>query len=185
MLIVATDAGRTAVAGKQVEVPVGQGGPRAVGTVDPGKYGVISGPVCPCVLAGRGVRTPVTHVLLPKAIWPRLSDAAEVIGAGLEIAALGMEHRQVGRVSGTGRGHGPRLDPPLQGTVRGLSPVLHRRPGRARRRPGDAESVRDSAGERRLGGRGRPSGCRDEVVSDAYGVAVAPRGKQREAGSRA
>ncbi|MDX3584197.1 DUF6431 domain-containing protein [Streptomyces europaeiscabiei] len=37
----------------------------------------------------------VTHVLLPEAIWPRQADAAEVIGAGLEMAALGMGHRQV------------------------------------------------------------------------------------------
>jgi hypothetical protein len=37
----------------------------------------------------------VTHVLLPEAIWPRRVDTAEVIGTGLEIAALGMGHRQV------------------------------------------------------------------------------------------
>ncbi|MEV8529943.1 DUF6431 domain-containing protein, partial [Streptomyces sp. NPDC052000] len=50
----------------------------------------------------------VTHVLLPEAIWPRRADAAEVIGAGLEIAALGTGHRQVatqlGRAEGTVRG---------------------------------------------------------------------------------
>ena len=50
----------------------------------------------------------VTHVLLPEALWPRRMDAAEVIGAGLEIAALGMGHRQVaaclGLSDGTGRG---------------------------------------------------------------------------------
>ncbi|QIY60420.2 MULTISPECIES: DUF6431 domain-containing protein [unclassified Streptomyces] len=50
----------------------------------------------------------VTHVLLPEAIWPRRADAAEVIGAGLEIAALGMGHRQVaahlGLAEGTVRG---------------------------------------------------------------------------------
>lgn len=37
----------------------------------------------------------VTHVLLPEGLWPRRMDAAEVIGAGLEIAALGLGHRQV------------------------------------------------------------------------------------------
>ncbi|MGW7386359.1 DUF6431 domain-containing protein [Streptomyces sp. NPDC054794] len=37
----------------------------------------------------------VTHVLLPEMLWPRRTDTAEVIGAGLEIAALGMGHRQV------------------------------------------------------------------------------------------
>lgn len=50
----------------------------------------------------------VTHVLLPEMLWPRRSDAAEVIGAGLEIAALGMGHRQVaarlGLANGTVRG---------------------------------------------------------------------------------
>ena len=37
----------------------------------------------------------VTHVLLPEMLWPQRADAAEVIGAGPEIAALGMGHRQV------------------------------------------------------------------------------------------
>lgn len=50
----------------------------------------------------------VTHVLLAQVFWPRRADAAEVIGAGLEIAALGMGHRQVaavlGRAEGTVRG---------------------------------------------------------------------------------
>ncbi|MFD7054859.1 DUF6431 domain-containing protein [Streptomyces mirabilis] len=50
----------------------------------------------------------ITHVLLPETIWPRRADAAEVIGAGLEIAALGMGHRQVaahlGRAEDTVRG---------------------------------------------------------------------------------
>ncbi|MEY2232985.1 DUF6431 domain-containing protein [Streptomyces sp. BF23-19] len=50
----------------------------------------------------------VTHVLLAEALWPRRADAAEVIGAGLEIAALGMGHRQVavclGLAEGTVRG---------------------------------------------------------------------------------
>ncbi|MDJ0384540.1 DUF6431 domain-containing protein [Streptomyces sp. G-G2] len=50
----------------------------------------------------------VTHVLLPEALWPRRADAAKVIGAGLEIAALGMGHRQVaarlGLAEGTVRG---------------------------------------------------------------------------------
>ncbi|MFI2352423.1 DUF6431 domain-containing protein, partial [Streptomyces sp. NPDC019443] len=50
----------------------------------------------------------VTHVLLPEMLWPRRSDAAEVIGAGLEIAALGMGRRQVaahlGLADGTVRG---------------------------------------------------------------------------------
>ncbi|MGW1529771.1 DUF6431 domain-containing protein [Streptomyces sp. NPDC002159] len=50
----------------------------------------------------------VTHVLLPESLWPRRADATEVIGAGLEIAALGMGHRQVaahlGRAEGTVRG---------------------------------------------------------------------------------
>jgi hypothetical protein len=47
-------------------------------------------------------------VLLPEALWPRRLDAAEGIGAGLEIAALGMGHRQVaahlGRADDTVRG---------------------------------------------------------------------------------
>lgn len=34
-------------------------------------------------------------MLLPETVWPRRMDAAEVIGAGLEIAALGMGHREV------------------------------------------------------------------------------------------
>ncbi|SHN32399.1 hypothetical protein SAMN05216268_13616 [Streptomyces yunnanensis] len=34
-------------------------------------------------------------MLLPEVLWPRRSDAAEVIGAGLEIAASGVGHRQV------------------------------------------------------------------------------------------
>ncbi|MGW2707303.1 hypothetical protein [Streptomyces sp. NPDC001340] len=34
-------------------------------------------------------------MLLPEGLWPRRMDAAEVIGAGLEIAALGIGHRQV------------------------------------------------------------------------------------------
>lgn len=50
----------------------------------------------------------VTHMLLAEAFWPRQADAAEVIGAGLEIAALGMGHRQVaahlGLAEGTVRG---------------------------------------------------------------------------------
>ncbi|MGG2460567.1 hypothetical protein ACO0M4_12240 [Streptomyces sp. RGM 3693] len=47
-------------------------------------------------------------MLLPETVWPRRMDAAEVIGAGLEIAALGMGHRQVaarlGLADGTVRG---------------------------------------------------------------------------------
>lgn len=50
----------------------------------------------------------VTHVLLAEAVWPRRADTAVVIGAGLEIAALGMGHRQVaahlGLAEGTVRG---------------------------------------------------------------------------------
>ncbi|MER6379887.1 helix-turn-helix domain-containing protein [Streptomyces sp. NPDC001127] len=47
-------------------------------------------------------------MLLPEMLWPRRMDAAEVIGAGLEIAALGMGHRQIaarlGLADGTVRG---------------------------------------------------------------------------------
>ncbi|WP_406436912.1 hypothetical protein OHB14_60855 [Streptomyces sp. NBC_01613] len=47
-------------------------------------------------------------MLLPDAIWPRRADAAEVIGAGLERAALGMGRCQLpahlGRAEGTVRG---------------------------------------------------------------------------------
>ncbi len=47
-------------------------------------------------------------MLLPEAVWPRRADAAEVIGTGLEIAALGIGHRRVaahlGRAEGTVRG---------------------------------------------------------------------------------
>lgn len=50
----------------------------------------------------------VAHMLLAKAFGLRRADAAEVIGAGLEIAALGMGHRQVaahlGLAEGTVRG---------------------------------------------------------------------------------
>lgn len=50
----------------------------------------------------------VTHVLLAEALWPRRADVAAVIGTGLEIAALGMGHRQVaahlGLAEGTVRG---------------------------------------------------------------------------------
>ncbi|WHM41529.1 DUF6431 domain-containing protein [Streptomyces sp. BPTC-684] len=49
-----------------------------------------------------------THVLLAEVVVPRRMDAAEVIGAGLEIAALGMGHRTIaahlGRAEGTVRG---------------------------------------------------------------------------------
>ncbi|MBL1087462.1 hypothetical protein JK359_36890 [Streptomyces actinomycinicus] len=34
-------------------------------------------------------------MLLPEMLWPRRMDAAEVIGVGLELAALGMGHRRV------------------------------------------------------------------------------------------
>ncbi|MFE5539487.1 hypothetical protein ACFQ78_27560 [Streptomyces sp. NPDC056519] len=47
-------------------------------------------------------------MLLAEVLWPRRADAAVVIGAGLEIAALGMGHRQVaahlGLAEGTVRG---------------------------------------------------------------------------------
>ncbi|MGW6616998.1 hypothetical protein ACWGA0_26570, partial [Streptomyces erythrochromogenes] len=50
----------------------------------------------------------MTHVLLAEVFWPRRADAAVVIGAGLEIAALGMGHRRVaahlGLAEGTVRG---------------------------------------------------------------------------------
>lgn len=46
----------------------------------------------------------VTHVLLAEVFWPRRADAAVVIGAGLEIAALGMGHRQVAAVLGLAEG---------------------------------------------------------------------------------
>lgn len=50
----------------------------------------------------------VTHVLLAQVVVPRRADAAEVIGSGLEIAALGMGHRSIaavlGRAEGTVRG---------------------------------------------------------------------------------
>ncbi|WP_051942994.1 DUF6431 domain-containing protein [Streptacidiphilus rugosus] len=49
-----------------------------------------------------------THVLLPEVLWPRRTDATEVIGAGLEIAAAGLGHRriaaQLGRAEDTVRG---------------------------------------------------------------------------------
>ncbi|KOY56489.1 DUF6431 domain-containing protein [Streptomyces sp. XY332] len=50
----------------------------------------------------------VTHVLLAEVLWPRRADAAVVIGAGLEMTALGMGHRRVaaylGLAEGTVRG---------------------------------------------------------------------------------
>ncbi|WP_414170614.1 DUF6431 domain-containing protein [Streptoverticillium reticulum] len=50
----------------------------------------------------------VTHVLLAETMWPRRADTAEVIGAGLEIAALGLGHRriavQLDRAESTARG---------------------------------------------------------------------------------
>ncbi|MGW0424711.1 DUF6431 domain-containing protein [Streptomyces sp. NPDC003015] len=72
-----------------------------------------------------------THVLLPETLWPRRMDAAEVIGAGLEIAALGMGKAAGRRPSGAGGRHGSRLDPPFPQPVGGCPPVLHRHPGRA------------------------------------------------------
>ncbi|MER5485956.1 DUF6431 domain-containing protein [Streptomyces sp. NPDC002812] len=46
----------------------------------------------------------VTHVLLPEVVWPRRMDAAEVIGSGLEIAAIGMGHRQIAARLGLAEG---------------------------------------------------------------------------------
>lgn len=47
-------------------------------------------------------------VLLPEAVWPRWTDAVEMIAAGLAMAALGMGHRRVaahlGMADGTVRG---------------------------------------------------------------------------------
>jgi transposase-like protein len=64
----------------------------------------------------------VTHVLLPEMLWPRRADAAEVIGAGLEIAALGMGHRQVAALLGL-----------ADGTVRGWIRRFRRRSEDVRR----------------------------------------------------
>ncbi|MFF4410808.1 hypothetical protein [Streptomyces sp. NPDC001404] len=50
----------------------------------------------------------VTHVLLAGTTWPRRADTAEVIGAGLETAALGLGHRRIA----------VQLDP-AESTVRG------------------------------------------------------------------
>ncbi|MGA6160609.1 DUF6431 domain-containing protein [Stenotrophomonas sp. NPDC087984] len=57
----------------------------------------------------------VTHLLLPEALWPRRMDAAEVIGAGLEIAALGMGHRQVAA-------HLSRAEDTVRGWIRRFRP---------------------------------------------------------------
>ncbi|MGW3686499.1 DUF6431 domain-containing protein [Streptomyces sp. NPDC005125] len=46
----------------------------------------------------------VTHVLLAEVLWPRRADTAVVIGAGLEIAALGMGHRRVAATLGLAEG---------------------------------------------------------------------------------
>ncbi|MGE7390879.1 hypothetical protein ACQKM2_35930 [Streptomyces sp. NPDC004126] len=46
----------------------------------------------------------VTHMLLAEVSWPRRADAAAVIGAGLEIAALGMGHRRVAAMLGLAEG---------------------------------------------------------------------------------
>ncbi|MFE7093504.1 DUF6431 domain-containing protein [Streptomyces erythrochromogenes] len=64
----------------------------------------------------------ITHVLLPEVIWPRRMDAAEVIGAGLEIAALGMGHRQIAAFLGL-----------AEGTVRGWIRRFRRRSEAVRR----------------------------------------------------
>ncbi|MFI5809243.1 DUF6431 domain-containing protein [Streptomyces sp. NPDC051561] len=64
----------------------------------------------------------VTHVLLPEGLWPRQRDTAEVIGAGLEIAALGMGHRQVAAHLGLS-----------EGTVRGWFRRFRRRSEEVRR----------------------------------------------------
>ncbi|MCY0927930.1 hypothetical protein OTB20_17275 [Streptomyces sp. H27-H1] len=44
------------------------------------------------------------HVLLAEVFWARRADAAVVIGAGLEIAALGMGHGRVAAVLGLAEG---------------------------------------------------------------------------------
>lgn len=43
-------------------------------------------------------------MLLAEALWPRRADVAAVIGAGLEIAALGMGHRRVAAALGLAEG---------------------------------------------------------------------------------
>ncbi|WP_055590057.1 DUF6431 domain-containing protein [Streptacidiphilus griseoplanus] len=64
-----------------------------------------------------------THVLLPEAVLPRRADAAEVVGAGLEIAAGGWGHRRIaaelGRPADTVRGWVRRLGTRAE-TVRSL-----------------------------------------------------------------
>ncbi|MCX5130003.1 DUF6431 domain-containing protein [Streptomyces sp. NBC_00347] len=64
----------------------------------------------------------ITHVLLAEGLWPRRADAAVVIGAGLEIAALGMGHRQVAAHLGL-----------AEGTVRGWLRAFARRAEAVRR----------------------------------------------------
>ncbi|MEU9858990.1 Mu transposase C-terminal domain-containing protein [Streptomyces sp. NPDC047974] len=81
----------------------------------------------------------VTHVLLPEEIWPRRMDTAEVIGAGLEIAALGMGHRRRRRPPGHGGGDGPRLAAPFPPQVGGRPSALHCCSGRSRGRSGDGQ----------------------------------------------
>ncbi|MEU0412953.1 DUF6431 domain-containing protein [Streptomyces griseorubiginosus] len=113
----------------------------------------------------------VTHVPLPEMLWPWRADAAEVIGAGLEMAALGMGHRQIpvylGLSDGTVRGWIRRFRSRAETVRRHFC-----RPGRARGRSGDARTCRLSDVGRRLGHHGRPSSGGDEVAGDEHGVAV-------------
>lgn len=55
-------------------------------------------------------------------LWPRRTDAAEAIGAGLEIAVLSMRHRQVAAHLGL-----------AEDTVRGWIHRFRRRPAAVRR----------------------------------------------------
>ncbi|MEU4360231.1 DUF6431 domain-containing protein [Streptomyces virginiae] len=75
-----------------------------------------------CPRRSRCTGCQVTHVLLPDVLWPRRTDAAEVIGAGLEIAALGMGHRQIAACLGL-----------AEGTVRGWIRRFRRRAEGVRR----------------------------------------------------
>ncbi len=86
-------AGGTSAADERAGLPRMRYRADAVGTRlaagDPRWWG-FSVAVCPRRARCRDCQA--THVLLPEVLWPRRTDAAEVIGAGLEVAAGRLGH---------------------------------------------------------------------------------------------
>ncbi|WP_418896281.1 DUF6431 domain-containing protein [Streptomyces cupreus] len=148
------------------------------------RAGKLTSPACGAVLAPRGHRRrsamisgarlfvrprrshctgcQITHMLLPKMLWPRRTDAAEVIGAGPETAAPGPGQRQV--AAHLCQAEGTRSE-----TRRLACPGDRLRPGRAEMAPGV---------------RGGPSALRRWMVGDG-GCAPPRRLSARAASSPA